>query len=243
MQPVPASKTRVESAPILPVGGAPFALHVVLAEGEAAAGGPFLLLSEEEDAARVYLAVVKGDDDSVVDFAALKLTPNAYAPSLSPDAALHNPELEARWTAEASCLRRLTEASASVPRSLRPGGEIGERFPPLLFCRVERRFFTPPCPKCGAPLATCRDDARLAAAGLPLYSASRERFLSCASCSGKDGPATFYAFEPPPDVPEGAVSSAQDLYRDLGEALAGSDESSPPVSRFSASRFPSSRSG
>jgi hypothetical protein len=97
--------------------------------------------------------------------------------------------------------------------------------PPLFFCAPDRRFFTPPCPRCGGALATCRDDAQLAAAKLPLFSSSLERFLFCARCAAENPPSHFYSYDAPAQTPEGECLTAVDLYRDLGEALAGAGES------------------
>ena len=74
-------------------------------------------------------------------------------------------------------------------------------FASLFFCKEKGRYFHPPCPRCGRPLALCVDDAVLAAAGLPLYSRSLERHLYCEACAG---------------------SSARELLRD------GSGERRPP---------------
>jgi hypothetical protein len=222
----------VESAPILPAEPAAFSLQVVVSESAADGAGPFLVLSEEEDFARVYLAILKGDGDSVLDFAALKLPRNAHPLPVIPDPSLNNASIEERWSLESGRLRELGAAGLSVPRFLRPGGQAPERLPPLLFCVPDRCFFSPPCPRCGTALETCREDAVLAAARLPLFASSLERFLFCPRCAAENPPSPFYSFEAPAKTPEGESLTAVDLYRDLGEALAGATESSPVAESF-----------
>jgi len=211
----------MESVRLLPLSPGPFSLHVVLSEARGSPE-PFARLSGEEDWSRVYLAVVKGDEASPIDFCAVKIQRNSYPVGLdgaSPDT---NPALDERWRAEAARIRDLAEAARFFPRLYRPdtGSDGADFLPPLLYCRAEKRFFTPPCPRCAAPLSLCRDDALLARAGLPLYSASLERFLHCASCAGEEGASAFYAYQVPAEAPEDLVSSASDLFRHLGEALA-----------------------
>ncbi|MGH9367949.1 MAG: hypothetical protein ACRD3M_09780, partial [Thermoanaerobaculia bacterium] len=228
----PSAPTRVESAPILPSEPAPFSLQIVLSDDAAAGVSPFVVLSEEEDFARVYLAVVKGDGDTIVDFAALKLPRNAYPLPVIPDPSLHNASVEARWIEESVRLRELCAAGLPVPRFLRPGADAPERLPPLFFCVPDRRFFSPPCPRCGGALTTCREDAVLAGARLPLFSSSLERFLFCPRCAADNPPSPFYSFDAPAETPEGESLAAVDLFRDLGEALAGAGESGTAAESF-----------
>ena len=228
-----SAPTRVESAPILPSGPSPFSLQIVLADGgEGGGGSPFVVLSEEEDFARVYLAVVKGDDDTVVDFAALKLPRNAFPMPVIPDDSLRNGAVEERWRLEARRMRELSAAGVPVARLLRPAAEAEENLPPLFLCLPDRRVFSPPCPRCGGSLSTCRDDAVLVAARLPLFSSSLERFLFCARCAAENPPSHFYSFDAPAETPEGEFLTAVDLYRDLGEALMGAAETPAAAASF-----------
>jgi hypothetical protein len=221
-----AFEWRVDSVPLMPLSAGPFSLQLVLSGASAASDDPFLLLSEEDDFARVYLAVIKGDSESVVDFCAIKLMRNVYrAGGLGDDAALSNALVEERWAFEAEQIRNFRAAARMAPRLVVPdtGSESG-MLPPLFYCRTGRRFFTPPCPRCGAALATCRDDALLARLGLPLFGSSLDRFLYCAGCSAEDPEVPLYAFEGPATPEHKLVLPAADLYRDLGEALAGGVE-------------------
>jgi hypothetical protein len=223
---------RVESAPILPLEPAAFSLQLVLSDSAGDGAAPLVVLSEEEDFARVYLAVLKGDEDSVLDFAALKLPRNAYPMPVIPDPSLNNASVEARWKQEAERLRELGAAGLPVARLLMPGALAAPRLPPLLCCLPDRRFFSPPCPRCGAALETCRDDAVLAAAKLPMFTSTLERFLFCSKCAAENPPSPFYSFDAPGETPEGESLTAVDLYRDLGEALAGATESNVVAESF-----------
>ena len=219
-----SAPASVRSAPFLPTEPAPLSVQIVLAPPEEDAATPFLVLSEEEDLARVFLAVFKGDDGSVVDFAALKIPRNTHPVPLSPDPSWNNEAVERRWLEEGERLRELFAAGLPVPRPVRPGAGTSERLPPLFYCRPDGRFFSPPCPRCGGPLETCRDDAALSAARLPPFSSSLERFLFCARCAAEAPPSHFYSFDAPAETPEGESLTALDLYRDLGEALVGGGE-------------------
>ena len=68
---------RLSSAPILPWTGGAFSLQAALAEGSAAGGDPFLVLSDDQEFGRVLIGAVKGDSDTVVDLCAIKLVRNA----------------------------------------------------------------------------------------------------------------------------------------------------------------------
>ncbi|MFI5118907.1 MAG: hypothetical protein ACHQM4_00755, partial [Thermoanaerobaculia bacterium] len=60
----------IETARLLPPAGAntPFGLHIVLdVSAEGREQSPFLRLSEADDLARVFLAAVKGADDTLLE--------------------------------------------------------------------------------------------------------------------------------------------------------------------------------
>lgn len=146
---------------------------------------------------------------------------------------LENPVRDRAFERHHRELLRLTrEAGAPVLRPLDLGAVRGEptRSPPLTFCKRRRLFFVPPCPRCGRPLADCRDDALLAAAGLPTYSGSGRRHVYCPACA--PGPAAAApAFFGCGDAPDGAAAGSRwDLVRAWGRLVgeaAGPDPSFP----------------
>ena len=226
----PRPEGHVDSVALVPLSGGPFSVQLVLAAGSAVSGkaaDPFFALSEEDEHTRVFLGVVKGDDESVVDFCAVKLVKNTFPAAGILDAAPQtNVTVEERLRAEAERIRALAPAARFAPRLWKPGAEQGQTpdlLPPLLFCPSGRRLFSPPCPRCGGPLAACRDEAVLLRAKLPLWSSSLERFLYCARCVEEDAESPFYAFEAGARG-EAPVLSAADLAQRLGEALAGGAE-------------------
>lgn len=221
------SEARLESAPILPLSGGPFSLQIALSGASEEGSDPFLALSDDDEFARVLLGVIKGDTDTVVDLCAVKLPRNAYRlGALHEASSWTNHAVEERWSFESSRLSELERASRFVPRLIRPASTSKEtsRIGPLFLCRTGKRFFAPPCPRCAGALATCRDEVQLAAAGLPSFRGSLERFLRCSACAAEDASAPFYAFEVSPELAGKAVLSAADLARDLGEALTGGVE-------------------
>jgi hypothetical protein len=238
---VPSAGAGLEFTPVLPLEPAPFSLQLALSS-LADAADPFVTLSGDDEFARVLLAAIKGDAGTVVEYCAVKLPRNVYRGTLLHEAARWtNAAVEERWADESMRLAELSQGSAGrfAPRWIRPEGSSPEsRLPPLFLCRSSRRFFRPPCPRCGGLLETCRDDARLSQAGLPLWSGSLERFLWCSRCGSGEGGADasisasgseageseprFYTVEVGPELAEKPVGSAADLAQDLGEALAGS---------------------
>lgn len=102
--------------------------------------------------------------------------------------------------------------------------------PPLIFCKRRRLFFVPPCPRCGRPLADCRDDALLVAAGLATYSGSGRRYVYCTACGAGQaagGPGFFGCGE---GTNGGVAGSRWDLVRAWGRLVgeaAGADPSFP----------------
>ena len=215
----------IETARLLPPVGAnaPFGLHVVLdVSGEGRERSPFVRLSEADDLARVYLAAVKGDDDTLLELCALKLMPDAWPEGVTPGALdLTNRDLEDRWEREKSRLVDLNALSPHFPRLVRldaSAGETADRIPPLLYSLAGHSFFVPPCPVCRSPLSLCRDEAWLARTGLPSFASSRERFVWCESCAKGPGAPTVYTTSKI-STPGATVRSATDLLDDLGRAL------------------------
>jgi hypothetical protein len=219
---------RVDSVAVVPLSGGPFSVQLILADGNASSGDPFFALSEEDEHTRVFLGAIKGDAESVVDFCAVKLVKNSFPAAAILEAVPQtNVSVEGRLRAEAERIRALAAVARFVPRLWKPGAAAGETLdllPPLFFCRSARRLFTPPCPRCGGPLAACRDEAVLVRAKLPPWSSSLERFLYCAKCVEEDAESPFYAAEAGETQGEAPVLSGADLARQIGEALAGADE-------------------
>jgi hypothetical protein len=231
---------RVNAVPLVPLSGGPFSVQLVLAASGAASAeapdDPFYALSDEDEHTRVFLGAIKGDADSVVDFCAVKLVKNSFPPAGILEAAPQtNLSVEGRLREEAERIRALAPAARFAPRLWKPGaaeGEAPDLLPPLFFCRSGRRLFTPPCPRCGGPLAACRDDAVLVRAKLPLWSSSLERFLFCARCVEEDAESPFYSFEAGEAGGKANVLSAEDLAQQLGEALAGGAEGEQVLAAF-----------
>ncbi len=215
----------IETARLLPPAGAsaPFGLHLVLdVSGEGREHSPFVRLSEADDLARVYLAAVKGDDDTLLELCALKLLPDAWPDGVTPGALeMSNRDVEDRWERERSRLVDLNAQSPHFPRFVRldsTAGEAADRLPPLFYSRVGRSFFVPPCPVCKSPLSLCRDEAWLARTGLPPYASSRERLVWCESCAEGPGAPTVYTTSQI-RTPGATVRSASELLDDFLRSL------------------------
>ena len=156
---------------------------------------PFLLISDSDPVARIVAAHVetdRGDRLATLFFLVQKDRYRLDRESLHP---VTNLGIEEAWQRAGAAYRDLDERRA--PRLFegqRGSDGILVPFAPVFFCKEKERYFHPPCPGCGRPLGLCRDDAVLAAAGLPVYSGSIERYLFCDSCAGSPG-GNFYALE------------------------------------------------
>lgn len=181
---------------------------------------PFILISDSDPIARIVAARVDtdaGDRVTSLFFLVQKDRYRLEKESLHP---VTNVEVEKAWQCAGAAYRRA--GGESAPHFFEgQSGENGNPLPfaPLFFCKEKGRYFHPPCPRCGRPLALCDDDAVLAAAGLPLYSGSLERHLFCGVCTGSGG-GNFYAIE----VGSGAPAILRDritLVREFGRVGCG----------------------
>lgn len=126
--------------------------------------------------ARLLEAELASPDGPALRFL-LKLPRDLPATGPRGRAPLRNPDLDAHWTRELARHARIASpavlATVPLPPALR-------ELPPLAFCRRQQLYFPIGCPTTGARLAVCRDDARLAQAGLPEYATSAVRYLAAA---------------------------------------------------------------
>jgi hypothetical protein len=182
---------------------------------------PFLLISDSDPTARVVAARVDTDGGDRVASLFFLVQKDRYRLGKETLHPVTNVEVEKAWQRAGAAYLRFGEGCA--PRFFE--GQLGANgrlspFAPLFFCKEKGRYFHPPCPRCGRPLALCADDAVLAAAGLPLYSGSLERHLFCEACAGSAG-GNFYAVE----VGSGAPAILRDrisLVREFGRVGSGS---------------------
>lgn len=144
------------------------------------------------------------------------------------------------WRRTLHDLGRLQGGPPCFPELLLPAPDASPPplLPPLLYCALSRRLFPFFCPTCLRPLATCRDDAELAAAGLPPFSASGPRFLACPHCREAGRERRFWASSTASqDEASGAAGSLGDLQRAWAEAVArlaadgAPPEAAPPCVR------------
>lgn len=218
------------AALLFPAG--PSGLGIYLEHGEGAT--PFPSTPGDGGETRVFRAELRAPSGAVLAPLALEL------PGDEPDGGLFPGEApeghlarEARWAAAHADRLRLLAAPESFPELILPG-TAGELLPPTLFTADPAghagRFYRIPCPRCLAPLHTCRDDARLAAAGLPLYSGSAGgvRVLTCAACARAGIEERFYAGDDGKGLGE-KVGTLDDLRRELAQTLEQKAAEGAPV--------------
>ncbi len=202
---------------LLPLGPAPFAVHLLRAD---TGGEPFQRAAGRDGTVRAYLGVLAGETGAELDRVVIELPgEQAGEPSFPEEEPAANAAIEAEWAAAHQDLLRLLAAPAQFPELLAPAAPA--LLPPTIFSATSGRLHRIPCPRCFCPLSTCREDALLAAAGLPLYSVTAAKFLYCAACHPKeegDGPRFWTGTEAEARGLE-RVGSLEDLRRDYGAAL------------------------
>lgn len=150
------------------------------AHAAATGAAPFLSLGDGGRFARVLLARLADGAGRTVRLLACKLQRDVYRALGSAAAArIDNREVEAMWRRERLHLERLAGAGApdAVMVPAPPGAPADDVLPPLCWDPARRRLFRPLDPATFAPLAECRDDERLRAAGLQPWSTSLVRYL------------------------------------------------------------------
>lgn len=218
MQDLAASPRDAAGVSPLVAGAGADGLRIRLAPARAGAKEPFVVLHAGRDA-RVLLGEVVGGAAPLLRFA-WKLRADLPAPHRgSSGEAPCNRDVDARWQRERDHLARVDSrhvlAAVPVPAAMLQS-------PPLFHCRHVDRSFHPVCPDTGAVLRVCRDDAVLAAAGLPPYGTDTARYLHHGR---RDGPPVFYtaAAAPTPASPA-RIGSTDELLRGWARlATAGAD--------------------
>jgi predicted component of type VI protein secretion system len=169
---------------------------------------PFVVVHEGRFA-RILLAELVGADGQALTQFAWKLRVDSVAGSVSPGGeGPSNVELDRIWQQERAELLRVHSPNVVAPIAVPPALT---QSPPVFFCRRIDSYFHPVHPHTGGLLVVCRDDARLAAAGLPPYGQDTIRYLYDASAGpASPGPASHGA--------EG--SSSETFYRIDGEPTA-----------------------
>lgn len=152
--------------------------------------------------ARILLAELVGADGSALTRFAWKVRVDTSGATGPQGATGHqapagrqaptNAELDRIWQQERAELLRVHSPNVVGPVAVPPALT---QSPPVFFCRRIDSYFHPVAPDTGGMLTVCRDDARLAAAGLPPYGRDTVRYLYDAS----------------------ADASSATLYRDAGE--------------------------
>lgn len=210
---------------LFPAGSSGLGIYLEHGEGST----PFISTPGDGGETRVFRAELRAPSGAVLAPLALEL------PGDEPDGGLFPGEApeghlarEARWAAAHADRLRLLAAPESFPELVLPG-TAGELLPPTVFTAGPGgRFYSIPCPRCLAPLHTCRDDARLAAAGLPLYSAGGVRVLACAACARAGSEERFYAGDDGKGLGE-KVGTLDDLRRELAQTLEQKAAEGTPV--------------
>jgi len=199
-------------------------------EGLESLSEPFATIHAGGTYSKTLLARVVLGQTSVLKHLALRIQKNRYftqsSPELYPGA--NNIAVENIWRREYENLSDMSADADLVPRLIRLSADEGRgptRWPPLIFCKAERKLFSPKCSRCGQVLSDCRDDALLIERGLPPYTSTVHRFLHCAACAeGGDEP-VFYSYEAPKDLPPGKPSGEVRGWEDMrSELVAAADD-------------------
>ena len=225
--PSPGSRVR-----LLPLEPAPFAVHLLLAEGVEAGADPFLRAAGRDAGTRAYLGVLAGETGAILDRVVIELPGDDPGEAAFPEEPpLSNRAVDEAWATAHRDLVRLLAAPAQFPELVAPGAPA--LLPPTLYCATSGRLFRIPCPRCFAALRTCRDDSLLALAGLPLYSITAARFLHCPACdvadSAPEGEPRFWVGTEAEARGLEGVGTLEQLQREYGAALERARAANPAL--------------
>jgi len=165
---------------------------------------PFLILSEPDGFSQLMEAQFLTDNGKLLGKVFLLVQKDRYRLTGNELWPIKNPDVENGWQRAFSFFKEEHASHQLRAFSIQVSPE-GRLLPlaPLFFCKTTQRFFSPPCPRCGALLEQCTDDEVLLARGLQPYSHSLKRYLSCPSCPSV-GASDFYVYEmdnnDPPDL-------------------------------------------
>lgn len=172
---------------------------------------PFVPLSDSGRFSRVLLGRIASGAGTRLRFVAAKVQRGSYRPGKE---RITNPQVDELWRREREGLDRCAGADAVARVDLGEGASAGL---PVAFCKKVRKYFHPPCPRCGAALGDCRDDALLREHGLSEYSKSAVRYLFCRGCSAGPKKVFYTASTAEEGAPRGGaeVRRRGELYRDF----------------------------
>ena len=182
---LPPSLRFVPLSPAANPGGLMYSVAVLAEPPEA--GHPFILLRSGL-ATQVYLGASVDAAQQVVEWLELwvqVVSGLADSPATWRDY-LSNAELDAQWSRDA---QRFAQA---CPGACRNTGWESAHPRPLFIDLAEGKPWTPREEASGQPYSLCTDDAKLAAAGLPPYSRSLQRYW-VAENAGENQGATWVA--------------------------------------------------
>jgi hypothetical protein len=183
---------------LLPVESAPISVYLVHSsthENETAdRSDPLQRIGRQRPDCRSYLAELVTSAGAIVESAVLQLPQLVPSAALGEDEPPSNAVLLAHWQRLREDLEKLRFAQGCFPELLLPGKGESPVLPPTFFCEEPGALFPAPCPLCLAPLRSCRDDAVLASAGLPLFSSTNICLLYCNACHESSDSRYFYTY-------------------------------------------------
>lgn len=208
------TETGLRSTLVSPAGSG--GLRARLVRGTADVADPFVTVHDGRFA-RILLAELVGDDDLALTQFAWKLRTDLVAANVVPGRQPpSNAELDRVWQQERAELLRVHSPHVVAPVAVPPAMT---QSPPVFFCRRVDTYFHPVCPETGAMLSVCRDDAVLAAAGLPAYGDDTVRYLHA---SGGASSSSFYVKDGEPTATATArIESMGGLIRGWSRVLEG----------------------
>jgi len=156
---------------------------------------PFVIISESDSMAQLIEGQIETDGGSVVKRIFAMVQRDEYHLSRDEYLSCNNLDIEHYWQrAFSNYSKNIHDGSVVIlGDQIRNNGGFAP-FQSLFYCKLQRIFFIPPCPKCGIELHQCRDDELLKSIGLPAYSTSLNRYLFCPACYNSSGISDYYAY-------------------------------------------------
>lgn len=154
---------------------------------------PFVIVNDSDPFARFIEARFVSDAGSEVKKLFLFVQRDRYTLKKNALWPFNNHDVRASWQKSFSFYadrKRNDQSFILLSNQLDKTGKILP-FYSLFYCKVTKKFFHPPCPKCGQTLQQCEDDSLLGTSGLHPFSTSLKRYLFCPACGSPD----FFSYE------------------------------------------------
>jgi len=175
---------------------------------------PFIIVNDSDPFARLIEARVVSDAGSEVKKLFLFVQRDWYNLKKNALWPFSNHDVRDSWQKSFSFYadrKREDQSFILLSKQLDKTGKILQ-FCSLFYCKATKKYFHPPCPKCGRILQQCEDDSLLKTSGLYPFSTSLKRYMFCSVCDSPD----FFSYEMEGSAPS-SLKDRQALMKSFAE--------------------------